>query len=531
MPHEGAYLQRGNACLNCRRRKQRCDGGRPACRKCIHYKRASQCAYNDEKRLTRVQVLESRLQQLEGLIQMQNTSQDDAPSLDKPTPATSSHPRPGNSLSPYETDYSIPKRIADHLLVVFFQHLYHYNFPISIPRFRSIIDLPMTDARRPHPVLLNAIFILACQHTRESDSFQYREAFRARAYSHLEDKASHRSRPLDFILGISLIARSSLNVGDIHRARELAGNRFPLSRLVQSLDSPANALELTERINLWWCVYLIDRDTSSESGIHSSITDENILGPYETNGNPIQDVAGNTATITSLYDSAPNNRATSIHGDVVLAVRVKATALLDRSRRLASNVASRSIDVTSPAFAREFLAVDQAVTRFRQSLPTCITQPYPRGAIIDTEMEDIYLCSQQAPGELGFLCYTVSMAHIYSLGAILHLHGLFSAGSETHRAAVVRAAKDLGNIVVEIDFVDSSRIHASVGSRTGRPAPQLVNLAYVDVLLPRLRSLAKVYPGLGEHACPLIPTLRDVSHAGFLPLSANRTQEIEELLE
>jgi len=203
---------------------------------------------------------------------------------------------------------------------------------------------------------------------------------------------------------------------------------------------------------------------------------------------------------------------------------VKATALLDRSRRLASNVASRSIDVTSPAFAREFLAVDQAVTRFRQSLPTCITQPYPRGAIIDTEMEDIYLCSQQAPGELGFLCYTVSMAHIYSLGAILHLHGLFSAGSETHRAAVVRAAKDLGNIVVEIDFVDSSRIHASVGiiiamairilihdmnSRVHvAPAPQLVNLAYVDVLLPRLRSLAKVYPGL-----------------------ANRTQEIEELLE
>ncbi|KAF9503263.1 hypothetical protein BS47DRAFT_843826 [Hydnum rufescens UP504] len=395
MPHEGAYLQRGNACLNCRRRKQRCDGGRPACRKCIHYKRASQCAYNDEKRLTRVQVLESRLQQLEGLIQMQNSSQDDAPSLDKPTPATSSHPRPGNSLSPYETDYSIPKRIADHLLVVFFQHLYHYNFPISIPRFRSIIDLPMTDARRPHPVLLNAIFILACQHTRESDSFQYREAFRARAYSHLEDKASHRSRPLDFILGISLIARSSLNVGDIHRARELAGIAMnlaiecnlhqigsPSAASSNLLTPPANALELTERINLW---------------------------------------------------CAPNNRATSIHGDVVLAVRVKATALLDRSRRLASNVASRSIDVTSPAFAREFLAVDQAVTRFRQSLPTCITQP--------------------SSWRIGILCYTVSMAHIYSLGAILHLHGLFSAGSETHRAAVVRAAKDLGNIVVEIDFV------------------------------------------------------------------------------
>jgi hypothetical protein len=74
-------------------------------------------------------------------------------------------------------------------------------------------------------------------------------------------------------------------------------------------------------------------------------------------------------------------------------------------------------------------------------------------------------------------------------------------------------------------------IHDMNGRVQFTPAPQLVNLAYVDVLLPRLRSLAKIYPGLGEYACTLITMLRDVSHAGFLPPSANRTQEIEELLE
>ena len=107
-------------------------------------------------------------------------------------------------------------------LVVFFRQLYHYNFPISIPQFRSVIDLPITDPRRPHPALLNAIFLLACQHSQDSESMQYQGSFITRAYSYIEDKQSHMRRPLDFILAISLMARYSLNAGDVHRARALA---------------------------------------------------------------------------------------------------------------------------------------------------------------------------------------------------------------------------------------------------------------------------------------------------------------------
>jgi hypothetical protein len=87
----------------------------------------------------------------------------------------------------------------------------------------------MTDPRRPHPALINAIFLLACQHSQDTDSLQYRDTFVTRAYSYLEDKQSHFRRPLDFILAISLMARSSLNAGDVHRARALAnGTSFSI---------------------------------------------------------------------------------------------------------------------------------------------------------------------------------------------------------------------------------------------------------------------------------------------------------------
>lgn len=66
-------LQRGSACLSCRKRKMKCDGQRPICGGCTRANRSADCEYDDGKTKTRTQLLqekihrlEFRLQQLEG---------------------------------------------------------------------------------------------------------------------------------------------------------------------------------------------------------------------------------------------------------------------------------------------------------------------------------------------------------------------------------------------------------------------------------------------------------------------------------
>ncbi|KAG7086441.1 hypothetical protein E1B28_002395 [Marasmius oreades] len=58
-------LQRGLACLACRKRKLKCDGKRPVCSSCIKMKRDGECEYEDKKQKSRTQKLKEKLAMLE----------------------------------------------------------------------------------------------------------------------------------------------------------------------------------------------------------------------------------------------------------------------------------------------------------------------------------------------------------------------------------------------------------------------------------------------------------------------------------
>ncbi|KAJ7063614.1 hypothetical protein C8F01DRAFT_1133708 [Mycena amicta] len=58
-------LQRGSACLCCRRRKLKCDGTRPVCTQCIKMNREAECEYDDKKQKSRTQKLKEKLSMLE----------------------------------------------------------------------------------------------------------------------------------------------------------------------------------------------------------------------------------------------------------------------------------------------------------------------------------------------------------------------------------------------------------------------------------------------------------------------------------
>ncbi|KAF8973313.1 hypothetical protein BDZ97DRAFT_1912864 [Flammula alnicola] len=58
-------LQRGKACLRCRKRKMRCDGQKPSCQQCARAKKADGCEYDDGKGKTRTQILRETIAKLE----------------------------------------------------------------------------------------------------------------------------------------------------------------------------------------------------------------------------------------------------------------------------------------------------------------------------------------------------------------------------------------------------------------------------------------------------------------------------------
>ncbi|KAJ8083045.1 hypothetical protein PM082_008908 [Marasmius tenuissimus] len=87
-------LQRGLACLSCRRRKLKCDGRRPACSSCTRMSREDECRYEDKKQKNRTEklreklvTLETRLRELEGPAGGQATASAYGPSSSS-TPAT-----------------------------------------------------------------------------------------------------------------------------------------------------------------------------------------------------------------------------------------------------------------------------------------------------------------------------------------------------------------------------------------------------------------------------------------------------------
>ncbi|KAF9063683.1 hypothetical protein BDP27DRAFT_1426598 [Rhodocollybia butyracea] len=82
-----APLQRGLACLCCRKRKLKCDGMKPVCTPCLKMKRADECEYEDRRQKSRTQKLKEKLAMLEDRIkELEGTDPGDGSSSNSGSP-------------------------------------------------------------------------------------------------------------------------------------------------------------------------------------------------------------------------------------------------------------------------------------------------------------------------------------------------------------------------------------------------------------------------------------------------------------
>ncbi|KAG1844338.1 hypothetical protein DFJ58DRAFT_29242 [Suillus subalutaceus] len=313
-------LQRGKACLRCRKRKMRCDGSKPACQQCVRAKQHDACQYDDGKGKTRTQLLREHIERLEQRIRELEDPEYTSPSvtLHDPhrhgrsesssssltgspastgfslsvssfSPSANNSPQsswiqgiPSPSPTPFTDIYHEEPQptieLAQTLVDVFFSHCRQSLLGLHMGRLRESFTRPVMEQH--HPVLTNAIFLWACFISRPGPLSTHESHYLSRALDSLSDALQYQNRLLDVIqasclLSVYFLSNGRALEGSYHAnaAASLAiqcglhgtiinrSSSFETTASISpfKLDPPKDAIEQGERILTFWQVFVLDR--------------------------------------------------------------------------------------------------------------------------------------------------------------------------------------------------------------------------------------------------------------------------------
>ncbi|TCD69269.1 hypothetical protein EIP91_008204 [Steccherinum ochraceum] len=286
-------LPRGAACLPCRKRKMRCDGGRPVCAQCVSRNQSEDCEYATPQGATRTQLLEENIHILEARIQELENPDSPSSSVKLHEPhvlpvnvgplAQSSHV---NERSTTEGQTTLSADEIYLLTDTFSLHASRLGFFMNVPRFISRVRSPQREPGQSalHDVLVSVSCLWGC---RLSDGAAMQERQDQLLGLVLEQVASSlsiiNSGPLshDFIsfiqaevllanyfftndrllegryhssAAVSLTLSLQLNLQKSIRIQD-AGLSEPSATLLSGLPSPDDLIQIGERVNAFWTVH------------------------------------------------------------------------------------------------------------------------------------------------------------------------------------------------------------------------------------------------------------------------------------
>ncbi|KAF9531595.1 hypothetical protein CPB83DRAFT_848430 [Crepidotus variabilis] len=328
-------LQRGKACLRCRKRKMRCDGAKPACQQCNRAKKGDSCEYDDGKGKTRTQLLRETIVKLEQRVKeledpeyvppavslfdpssqsMHSRSHSvSSSSLGSPESAyiSASHsPFPDSvssspagswgqapSPSPFMSDmffddqplpavFQPPLELAQMFVDIFIPHSRQCGLEINMDHLRESLTLPESEQR--HPVLMNAIYLWACFMSRPEGLSQHEDTYLHQTLSALPEALRSHDKYIDVIQASCLLSLYFLANGRFLEGSYHAGAAASLciqtgmcegvsrERLSETVDNFAGRKLNSkdgERILAFWQVFNLDRCWSAILNRPCSISD------------------------------------------------------------------------------------------------------------------------------------------------------------------------------------------------------------------------------------------------------------------
>ncbi|KAL5498483.1 hypothetical protein ACEPAH_1836 [Sanghuangporus vaninii] len=393
----GSVLQRGKACIRCRRRKMKCDGVRPFCTPCINANRADDCEYTDNQSITRTQLLEENVARLESRLQELEGRPGSRQSLTLYDPYAASRLSTGRRTEGHSQSPSVPPtqegwwedpeppgQVSEMLISIFLPNSRALGFALDVDRFRERTSLPTSHIERPHPALLDAVYLWALRLSNRMELRQREEAHLQRAiltlqgssYIRGEHAAHHRVEAVQaevlitlyfLCLGHNFEARYHANAAvalafscSLHQVKELNENPTALS-----LPPPSDDKERAERIRVFWSVFELDSCWSAELESPRSFSDNPTRGTQidtPWTDVPVTETLGQTVQrfLSSQY---------LVLGDdgSYLAYRSKASAIYGKAWSLAAGTDSvtrieeevRILAHITTEFARRLPALDE----------------------------------------------------------------------------------------------------------------------------------------------------------------------------
>ncbi|KDQ09055.1 hypothetical protein BOTBODRAFT_179386 [Botryobasidium botryosum FD-172 SS1] len=525
-------LTRGKACKMCRQRKRRCDAGKPICAACIKVGLSFHCEYDDEhaarpKKQSHLKILEGKIGELEGHIQLLETTKRAAVEEPAPIglPSTFQTPRPRPTLpldgvggrhpsippliqDPHEDAWvqqgTVPPNIRDDLISVFVRYRWQFAFEFNVPRFINSLKLPPSHPNAPHPALLNAIFLNGCFYS-QTRLRRYESVFYRRTFKELARSLANVDRLFDFLRASALAACYFFGAGRVVEGYTClsAALRFAigcgfhtLSSLSLDTGSPlmppcTDLVELGDRINTFWTLFCLDRVGSLVSGLPYTIGDEKITTiwpcPWDCykDGAKMSQPAG---SIMSMYD--PSLLLPPCQSENYQTLRAKSVALLHRASILSAQ--ARTADSVGEPLRREILSTCKATSVFAGTLPPFCVQA--------DHIED-----PDAVRSILAIAFTAAHA------AVIQIYGIFAQDNPAAHDRQLKSARAAMVVVKEMRAAQFSYIpiflgwsltpvheflvkeklrHDALGDKEGARSLQ----TDIDILLHTLKRVGELFP-------------------------------------
>ncbi len=187
-------------------------------------------------------------------------------------------------------------------LDIFLEHRHQCAFDVHIGRFRASLALP--PAQRPHPALLDAMYLIACYHSQVPELAILESHFLQRSLSGIFSSLQHSDRLIQVVQASSLLAvyffsrgrviegyyhsstaaRLAVSLG-LHQIKSEGWYHLRLDVMAQPvsflsfksslrLTAPNDATEYAERVAAFWQVFVVDRAWSVACGLPAALPDD-----------------------------------------------------------------------------------------------------------------------------------------------------------------------------------------------------------------------------------------------------------------
>ncbi|KAG7445764.1 uncharacterized protein BT62DRAFT_178732 [Guyanagaster necrorhizus] len=376
-----SHLPKGSACLNCRRRKIKCDGRRPLCGPCSLSDAFRDCEYTERGMSSKTQTLEAQISVLENRIQelektgpmsrLENTGQSHQNTrLD----FFQSHDTPCSSDS-----FSF--QLHETILRSFLRYCSEIGFFLDQARFADSATLP--NVMKPSAALLSTAYLWGIHLSDSDEILAYEEVFLARALQSTAQGLSgnHPQRVIHCLQAEVLLAHyffrkarmlegkyhtssavSLVLSARLHKIRSVEGNGPSI------LPPPTDSIEEDERIKAFWTVFILDNCWTAADGSPSNFSngspDGRIDLPWPL-GTQIQFPRGYRTSHTVQKFLANQNED---YGTSTTALYAKASIIFQQASRIGLRFRSGMSQQEASRFFASFTSMERVIQSFIESL-------------------------------------------------------------------------------------------------------------------------------------------------------------------